>query len=67
MANPEPDCNCKEFLEIMGMTWYECMYAVMCKTALEINQKLMRSNDKIKELEDHIDILNQIKENNEFS
>jgi len=59
-STPEPDCNCIDFLRIMGMSWYECMYAVMCKTALEINQKLMKSNAKIESLEKHIDILNGV-------
>jgi len=61
MKHPKPDCNCREFLEITGMTWYECMYAVMCRTALEINEKLMKSNSKVKELEEHIDLLNKLK------
>ena len=62
MSQPQPDCNCREFLEIMGMSWYECMYGVICKTALDINEELMKEKSKSKKLEDHIDLLNKLKE-----
>ena len=65
MANPEPDCNCRKFLDIMGMSWHECMYAVMCKKALEINQDLMEALTKNKKLKDHIDLLNKLKDEDE--
>ena len=60
MSQQAPDCSCIEFLKLMGMSWYECMYAVMCKKALEINQELMVSLEENRKLQKHIDLLNKI-------
>ena len=50
------------YLEVMGTSWYEEMYGVMCQKALDINKELIEAKAKIKQLEDHIQLLNKLKE-----
>jgi len=55
-------CCDEEVLNVMGMTWHECMYGVMCMKALEISEELTTANLKVIALQAHIDILNKLKE-----
>ena len=52
MAEVKPDCNCHKFLEIMGMSWHECMYGVMIKRALELASELQQAQAELKSLKE---------------
>lgn len=42
----------QEFMRVMGISWYEAMYGIMVKKALELNTEIMELKEKIKKLEE---------------
>ena len=44
-----------EFMRVMGISWYEAMYGLMVRKALELGGELREAEAKIKDLEDQIE------------